>query len=105
MSHPTLFDVPAGRVRKADPSTSVRAARAQRGGAELAIAAMFEARGPMTDNELCARLSDWHPPTIVSARSRLFKRGALETTGETRPTGRNGRDQQVWKLASNGGNK
>ena len=98
MTHPTLFDMPTqGAVRRTDPTTSQAAARAQHGGAEAAVLETLNLRpAGMTDGELCASLPDWHGPTLISARSRLYKRGFISQNGKTRRTGRNGREQLVW---------
>ena len=92
----TLFDAPAGRVRHTDPTTSVQAARAQKGGSEQAILALFTEGRTYTADE-CAWVLEaegWNGPTIVSAFTRLCK-GVLVATGETRLT-RRGCAAQVW---------
>ena len=89
MTNLTLFDAPAGAVRRGDPVTSLDAARKQRGGIEHAIREVFETLdlGNLTDDELADRLNWCHPPTVKSARSRLTKQGWLEDSGIRRRSG------------------
>lgn len=105
-AQPTLFDAgAAGAVRHEDPVTSVAAARAQRGGARVAILDAFHRAGQgMTDDELVTALNEgldpadqWHPPTVKTARSRLERDLFLVATGVTRPS-RLGHEMQVWAL-------
>jgi hypothetical protein len=90
-----LWPVPPARaVRRTDPATSQRAARAP--SCEPLVLAMFRQHGPMTDDEVCARLPDLHPPTVKSARSRLaVHQGLLFDTGVRRPSLR-GAPMFVW---------
>lgn len=98
MSDLTLFDVPpAGKVRHRDPTTSVLAARKQRGGAEQTILDVLTVYGPMHADAICARREAWYPPTIVSAISRLVKKGSIRPTGET-ALSRRGCEQQVYEV-------
>ncbi len=65
--------------------------------AEAAILAVF-AHDALTDDELCARLPDWYPPTIKSARSRLARAGYLHRAGEG--VSKRGRRMTRWIYAA-----
>lgn len=98
-AQPTLFDAPAGRVRRTDPQTSVDAARSiTPGRTEKRILVQFRyASSTFTDDELCDKVLGY-APTIKSARSRLSNAGLLVDSGRRRKSNR-GRDQIVWRLA------
>jgi predicted ArsR family transcriptional regulator len=53
--------------------------------------------GPLTDEEIAARLPGLYEPTVRTARSRLSKRGLVVPTGETRRSAR-GREMHVWQV-------
>lgn len=92
-AQPTLFDAPAGRVRHTDPVTSRHAARAQRGGAEAAIRALFLAGFEGTADEMCARLGEFREHTLKSALSRVDGVVASGRFGESAC----GRQAIVWR--------
>lgn len=99
-AHPTLFDTaPAGRARRTDPSTSVRAAAHRSGSARTAILEAFRQHGPMTDEQLADRLAPagFHGPTVKTARSALKDAGFIVATTRTEPS-RRGHPQIVWAL-------
>lgn len=99
----TLFDVDVnGKVRAADPMTSVMAARSITGKTEARILAVMEKwdaemDGGWTADELARDLDDIYKPTLVSAISRLVKHNLIEPIGITRPSDRN-RESQVYRL-------
>ena len=92
----TLFDLPPHpRHRRTDPDTSKHAARSVSPRTEQLIEAIFAGGGRFTDDELADALRDHYKPTVVSARSRLAKRGVLKDSGQRRLSAR-GREQVVW---------
>lgn len=95
----TLFAEPS--ARRADPPTSVAAAQAVRaasGALEQEIVAAYRTHGPLCDDELVVVLADRHGPTVITARSRLARRGVVVPTSAQRLS-RRGRPQIVWRLA------
>lgn len=102
MSQLELFSQP--KARRTDPDTSRAAALSvlpMVGSQENRVLELFAIHGPSTDDEICTRAPQWHPPTLKTCRSRLSKRGLLIDSGARRPSLR-GKDQIVWKLK--GGN-
>ena len=90
---------PIPRHRVTDGPTPRRAARKVAGqGVEAEILEVF-ARHPagLTDDEVCACLPNRYPPTVKSARSRLWRNGYLIDLGIVRPSSR-GADMAVWTL-------
>lgn len=94
---------PVPLARYSDPGTSHAAARSLTPGRlEGLILDVFTRCGPMTDDELAARLPGKHPPSVKTARSRLtasIRRpdaplvDSLERRASTR-----GRAQIVWRV-------
>jgi len=92
---------PIPRHRNTDPETSRNAARSVAGqGVEREILEKFHAFGALTDDELAATLPDRYPPTVRTARSRLFRNGYLADSGAVRQSAR-GREMTVWTLRIN----
>jgi hypothetical protein len=94
-----LFDQPHTRARLTDPGTSHAAAagsREQARAQRAAILAALRQYGPLTADELDARLH-WRDTTAGRRMRELWQAGAVETTGEERPT-RSGRAAEVWQL-------
>jgi len=89
---------PRGRARKSDPITSVLAASRISGSSEELVLATLRAYGPLTADEIAAHLPAQHPPTLVSATSRLLKRGVVAPAGGMRMS-RRGVWQSVWQAA------
>lgn len=101
MSQITLFDTaPHPRARAGDTATALEAARSVTPGRTEALILDLFARmgGPMTDDQIAARLPECYPPTVKSARSRLTAMGLLVDSGERRPSGR-GRTMIAWAVA------
>lgn len=95
---------PIPRHRVSDPATSVNAAKSVAGqGVEREILEAFvknrRTHGVpgLTDDELAALLPDRYPPTIRTARSRLFRNGHLADSGQVRLSARR-REMTVWVL-------
>lgn len=89
-----------GAARASDPSTSHAAAARQRGGAKIAVEALFR-RDPSagwTAGEIEAALPRIYGPTLVSAVSQLKNDGVLVDSGRKRLSAR-GCEQIVWVLA------
>lgn len=89
------------RARHDNPPTSSAAARSiaeRHGPLEAKIKAAFRHAGPMPDFELVQIVADEYPPTVVTARSRLTRAGAIVPTDNTRISPR-GRAAIVWDLA------
>lgn len=87
------------RVRHDNPPTSVAAAESVRPNVdklEAKILAVYETYGPCNDQELCTYMAPWHGPTVISARSRLKKRGLVVGDGVKRNT--RDREMIVWRL-------
>lgn len=102
VSQPDLFDAlkeSVARARRGDPSTSHQAAAKQWGGAKAEVyRVLSECSWGLTAQEVCDRLPGFHPPTVVSALSRLRTQHHLtEDTGARRPSA-TGTDQIVWRL-------
>ena len=94
------------KVRHDNPATSRDAARAVTQHAsqlENLILETFCLEDGLTDDELAARLPERYAPTVKTCRSRLSKRGLLVGVG-TRKNDR-GRDQTIWKLWNESGNR
>lgn len=85
---PTQPDVlPAWRVpavRRGGPETSVEAARTAAGKADTLRRLVYEElreHGPMTHDDLWARLSDWSPSGVRSRCAELVRAGLVEHVG------------------------
>lgn len=91
----TLFDAPAGRVRATDRATSVDAARSVTGEIDtLALAFLRAHKGAFTSDEI-ATIIDRHPPSVVTAISRLSRQGHVVAAGEG--TSLRGRRCTTWR--------
>ena len=93
-----LFSQP--KTRHTDRDTSRDAARAvtqHAGQLENLILTEFSLHDYMTDDELCAWLPQFHPPTVKTCRSRLTKRGLLLPCGLR--TNSRKRQMTIWRLA------
>lgn len=89
----------AGATRATDPSTSQRAASAQRGGVPPKIVEALAYLGVATDDEIARALPQFLSSTVKTARSRLTNAGVIEWTGEERPGLVTGSAQREWRLA------
>jgi len=89
---------PRGRARKSDPITSVLAAARISGSSEDLVLATLRAYGPLCADEIAAHLPAKHPPTLVSATSRLLERGVVVDTSRKK-LGRRGALQSVWRAS------
>lgn len=92
---PRYQDVPFPRARRSDPGTAhAAAATITPGRLETLILATVRDLA-LTDDEIAARLSHHHAPSVKTARSRLSNAGLLADTGQRRRSTR-GRLMVVW---------
>lgn len=97
----SLFDK-AGKARRTDPITSVKAAKRVKAGSQrMLILSVFLEHGELTADEVWSYLPNKHYPSITTRVSELGNDGFIERTGEMRKTERDN-EAFVWRITNQG---